>query len=242
MSKTRTTLIAAFLVALTPTLWTQDHSGHDHGSKQPTESTPAFAGDPYMLAVDPVTKKKLGPVKELQIVDHDGRELRFNDEKSLRAFQAAPDEFLADVNDAIVAQQLPFYPMETCPVSGEPLGSMGKPLDILHKNRLVRLCCKGCVRRFQKEPDAIVTRLEAAAITAQSASYPLKTCITSGEALGEDGAEVDDVLIGYRLFRICCPPCRKAIVRDPLAHVARLDEALGAEKKKEDQGKKGEDK
>ena len=51
----------------------------------------------------------------------------------------------------MIADQLPYYPLETCLVSGEVLGSMGKPLDRLHKNRLMRLCCKGCVRKFEKD-------------------------------------------------------------------------------------------
>jgi transposase-like protein len=53
------------------------------------------------------------------------------------------------------------YPLETCVVSGEKMGgAMGAPVDHLHQEkvngkeseRLVRFCCKGCLKAFQKEP------------------------------------------------------------------------------------------
>jgi hypothetical protein len=51
------------------------------------------------------------------------------------------------------------YPLSTCVVSGEKLGGgdMGPPVDYIHKeegkpDRLVRLCCKGCIKDFKKDP------------------------------------------------------------------------------------------
>ena len=37
-------------------------------------------------------------------------------------------------------------------ISGEPVDSMGKPAELIVANRLVRLCCKGCIRAFRKNP------------------------------------------------------------------------------------------
>lgn len=51
------------------------------------------------------------------------------------------------------------YPLTTCVVSGDELkaGSMGEPVDYIHKeagkpDRLVRFCCKDCVKDFKKNP------------------------------------------------------------------------------------------
>lgn len=60
------------------------------------------------------------------------------------------------------------YPLDTCVVSGEKLGEMGKPYDYVHQepgqpDRLVRFCCKGCVRDFKKDPAAYLKKLDAAA-------------------------------------------------------------------------------
>ena len=44
------------------------------------------------------------------------------------------------------------YPLSTCVVSGEALGSMGQPIIIHHEGAEVRLCCKGCVKKFNDDP------------------------------------------------------------------------------------------
>lgn len=60
------------------------------------------------------------------------------------------------------------YPLKVCAVSGEELGSMGEPFDYVHQeagkpDRLVRMCCKGCLKTFKKEPAKYLARIDAAA-------------------------------------------------------------------------------
>ena len=60
------------------------------------------------------------------------------------------------------------YPLDTCVVSGEKLGEMGKPVDYIHKeegkpDRLVRLCCKMCIPKFKKDPAKYLKILDEAA-------------------------------------------------------------------------------
>ena len=50
-----------------------------------------------------------------------------------------------------------------CPISGEPLGSMGVPYKITLKGRPVFLCCKGCVDQAKKSPDKVLSKLAQAA-------------------------------------------------------------------------------
>jgi hypothetical protein len=40
---------------------------------------------------------------------------------------------------------------------------MGEPLDYVVGNRLIRLCCRGCVRDFVKTPTAYLAKLDASA-------------------------------------------------------------------------------
>lgn len=61
----------------------------------------------------------------------------------------------------------PAYPLETCVVSGEALGSMGDAYVHIHQeegkpDREVRLCCKGCLKRFAKDPAKYIGKLDAA--------------------------------------------------------------------------------
>lgn len=61
----------------------------------------------------------------------------------------------------------PAYPLDTCVVSGEKLGEMGKPYEYVHKedgkpDRVVMLCCKMCVGKFKKDPAKYLAKLDAA--------------------------------------------------------------------------------
>jgi YHS domain-containing protein len=54
------------------------------------------------------------------------------------------------------------YPLETCSVSGEKLGEMGKPVVTEYKGREIKFCCKSCVKDFNKNPEKYVKKLEQA--------------------------------------------------------------------------------
>jgi hypothetical protein len=62
------------------------------------------------------------------------------------------------------------YPLETCVVSTDKLGEMGAPIDYLYAEkvegkdqvRLVRFCCKGCVKSFKKEPAKYLKEIDVA--------------------------------------------------------------------------------
>ena len=48
-----------------------------------------------------------------------------------------------------------------CPVTGEKLGSMGKPVKISVKGRTVFLCCEGCKEAIEKDPEKYLAKLDA---------------------------------------------------------------------------------
>lgn len=50
----------------------------------------------------------------------------------------------------------------TCPVTGELLGSMGKPVKVSVKGQTVFLCCPGCEDSINKEPDKYLAKLKSA--------------------------------------------------------------------------------
>jgi YHS domain-containing protein len=43
------------------------------------------------------------------------------------------------------------YPLKKCVVSGESLGSMGKPVKVTSEGTDVYLCCKNCIKDFEKD-------------------------------------------------------------------------------------------
>jgi hypothetical protein len=54
------------------------------------------------------------------------------------------------------------YPLKTCVVSGEKLGEMGDPYVFTHEGREVKLCCKSCLKDFNKAPAKYVKKMEEA--------------------------------------------------------------------------------
>ncbi len=52
------------------------------------------------------------------------------------------------------------YPLKTCIVSGEKLdGDMGKPYVFVHEGQEIKLCCKDCLKDFNKAPAKYLKKL-----------------------------------------------------------------------------------
>lgn len=54
------------------------------------------------------------------------------------------------------------YPLKTCIVSDEALGSMGDPIVLVHEGQEVKFCCDGCTDEFKKNPAKYLAKLPAA--------------------------------------------------------------------------------
>lgn len=50
---------------------------------------------------------------------------------------------------------------EICPVSGEPLGSMGTPYKVTVEGREVFLCCSGCEAEIKNNPEEYLAKLDS---------------------------------------------------------------------------------
>jgi hypothetical protein len=60
------------------------------------------------------------------------------------------------------------YPLQTCSVSGDKLGSMGASQDFVwsvagQPDRLVRFCCADCRPDFEKDPAKFLALIDAGA-------------------------------------------------------------------------------
>ena len=52
------------------------------------------------------------------------------------------------------------YPLETCIVSDEKLGSMGDAYVFTHEGQEIKLCCKSCQKDFNKNPKKYLKKIE----------------------------------------------------------------------------------
>lgn len=48
-----------------------------------------------------------------------------------------------------------------CPVTKEPVGSMGAGRTVIYQGKAVKLCCGGCVKAFAKNPAKFTAAAEA---------------------------------------------------------------------------------
>jgi YHS domain-containing protein len=52
--------------------------------------------------------------------------------------------------------------LTTCPVSGDKLGEMGKPLIFVYQGQQIKLCCGGCKKDFDKNPAKYIKKIREA--------------------------------------------------------------------------------
>ncbi len=158
---------------------------------------------------------------------HEGREVKFCCKNCAAGFAAKPDEAIKKVDAAIIAAQKPHYPSDKCAVSNNKLGEHGDPVDIVVANRLIRLCCDGCVADAKKDSAKIIAKLDEAVIAKESKDYPLTTCPVSDHALDSMGKPVD-IVHGGRLVKLCCKGCVEDFAKDPAKCVAKIEAARAA--------------
>lgn len=179
---------------------------------------------PYLLSTCPVSGSDLGSMGDPISKVYDGKEVKFCCGGCPAKYEADRAKYDAEIDAKLVEAQTPYYPLDTCVVSGEKLGEMGKPVDIIDGNTLVRLCCKGCVPKFDEKAEQYRETLNQAVIKNQKDGYPLETCFVSGEKLGGAMGDPVEYVVGNRLLRLCCKECIKEVAKDPAAAIQKLDQ------------------
>jgi len=204
----------------------QDHAGHKqegHKMEGKADGEHKVIADQlpsYPLETCVISGKPLGKMGDAKNVVVDGHLVRVCCGDCAGKVKADPKKYIETVRAAVIKKQSPDYPMETCPMTGEKLGAMGEPIQLVYGTRLVKLCCKGCVKSFHKNPAKAMEKINAAYIAKQSKTYKLKTCPVSGEEL--EAGETIDFLYGTKLVKVCCKNCVKAIKKNPAKYLAKV--------------------
>lgn len=67
---------------------------------------------------------------------------------------------LAKIKELPADEQGAAIKQATCPVSGEALGSMGKPVKVTAEGRSFYLCCKSCEKDVKADPKGVLAKLD----------------------------------------------------------------------------------
>lgn len=197
-------------------------------------SSAAFAGDP-VNAMCPIGKEPI--VASAGTVEYKGKTIGLCcpgcGEQFLAWEDSRKDEFVAlalakrepgqaqQAGEPAATWSDP-YPLDTCPVSGGKLGSMGDPVVKTYDGREVRFCCDGCIAKFESDKDGHFAKIDARIVREQTPFYPVGECLVTGEPLD---ANAVDLVYGNRLVRLCCEMCTSEFKADAKSHIARLDKA-----------------
>lgn len=200
--------------------------GHDApaDTSEPADEPSSERSHPYPLDTCIVSGEQLGSMGDPVVKQYDGREVRFCCAACVGKFEADRDEYINQIDEKIIEQQLMHYPIDTCIVAGGELGSMGDPVNLVYNNRLVRFCCASCEPTFKADPEKYLAALDERIIEQQTETYPLTTCVVAGAELGSMGDPID-YIFGNRLVRFCCASCIKKFEAEPGKYMATIDKA-----------------
>ena len=70
----------------------------------------------------------------------------------------ASTETPAGITSAPVRGTKP-YPLKTCIVTDNDLGSMGDEQRIVHQGQEIKFCCTPCIGKFQKNPEKFLAKI-----------------------------------------------------------------------------------
>jgi len=117
-----------------------------------------------------------------------------------------------------------------CPIMlKNRLGVMGPPIKVMIKDQPVFVCCKGCVRKAQSNPDRtlqIVSQLQIHGALAKLSPKDRQLAVAQGycpvmrdNPLGVMGTPVK-VMLGNEPVFLCCAGCKRRALANPNQTVA----------------------
>lgn len=131
-----------------------------------------------------------------------------------------------------------------CPVTEQPLGSMGKPILVRVAGREVYVCCEGCIETLRNSPEEYLTRLGARQpgrrvperssrpvsipetmkglrllpLNEQRVAMRQRTCPVMGSLLGSMGQPIK-VTVNGRSTYVCCQGCVASVQQNPARYL-----------------------
>lgn len=153
-----------------------------------------------------------------------------------------PAKFVESVRAPITEAQMVALAIEeqaVCPVSGQPLGGMGKPVPVTIGSETLYVCCAGCIDAVKAEPAKYLAMVKGQGGTVPfgneevrpgvykitAADKPFiaaqKNCPVMDEPLGGMGEPLKVHAAGKAIY-ICCAGCAKKIAAEPAKYLQVL--------------------
>lgn len=186
------------------------------GAAEPTD---ASVGDPYPLTNCVVLEVPLED-KSYSLEDP-ARDIRVCCRDCVEAFKRDYSKWIGAVDDRIVEQQTPHYPLSVCVVDGTALTD-GVGFNFVFRNRLFRLCNDDCRKAVEEHPAKYFQKLDKAVVDKQREKYPLTTCLVTEKPLG---AKPYEFVVANRLVRLSDISQREKFDLETGKYLQRLEDA-----------------
>lgn len=117
---------------------------------------------------------------------------------------------------------------KTCPVTGQPLGSMGDPVAVEVAGERLFVCCAACVPKVEADPNKYLSKpLTVEVVQVSLSDQPLiakqANCPVMDIPLDSMGGPVK-LLVGDKPLFLCCEGCLKKVQSDPAKYLATVYE------------------
>jgi YHS domain-containing protein len=97
---------------------------------------------------------------DISVVYHMPKTIIMKTKSIVTAFSLFASSFLFAAGETPAKEGIKPYKLDTCIVSGEKLGEMGDPFVFTHEGQEIKLCCKSCKKKFDRNPAAYLKKLE----------------------------------------------------------------------------------
>lgn len=189
----------------------------------PPANPAGFVGDPYPLDTCIVTGEPLGDHPVVLVLKNqtngleEGRQLKFSSEEAKTKFLARSRDYLAELDERIIAKFAGLYPLDRDVVEIDQ--KLTERYEFVFGNRCYVVGRAKNIDNFVKQSGRYVKQFDKMLVSKQRGSYPLDTSIVSGKKLPE---KPYDVIVGYRLVRLVDEVEAKTFFESPEKYLATL--------------------
>ncbi|MFQ5733589.1 MAG: hypothetical protein ACE5KM_16750 [Planctomycetaceae bacterium] len=129
----------------------------------PLRATKADAAAIARQKMCPVMDEKLGSMGKPWKVRVNGQDVYVCCKGCIKFLQKNPKKYLAKIPPplpvkATKADAAAIARQKMCPVMDEKLNAMGGPWKVFVKGRPIFVCCKGCIKKVQQNPDLYIAK------------------------------------------------------------------------------------
>ena len=220
-------------------------SGYDRRENQPEFGPTTRADGAAQQRLCPVTGEELGSMGEPIPVTVMGQTISVCCQACVRAVKRDPQKYIQIVQNElqsqapapsrILAPPARVAQQRLCPVTGEELGSMGKPIPVTVMGQTISVCCQACVRAVNRDPQKYLqivrSELQSQAPAPPRILAPLaraaqqRLCPVMGEELGTMGRPIPVMAQGGTIY-VCCQDCVEAVSGNPARYRRLVDQEL----------------